>query len=296
MSHRSRLIFLKQKAIEFSKSGTKSAKDYVEAFKLIASAKPELLQNKEALVQVTQAADLLSKAAGIELPEAATRLTDALNQFGAPAEQAGLYVDALAAASKYGAAEVPQITEALLQFGSQAKASNIDIYESTAAIELLAEKGIKGAEAGTKLRNVFLALNEVDALDKKALDQLAAAGVNTSILTNKTLSLEQRLTELSKVQNNATALVQIFGKENFNAAQIVLIKPHQMMDVFEVIKLSKATMQTIKQNLFWAFLYNIIAIPIAAAGFLSPMIGALSMAFSDVIVVGNSIRLKFRKV
>lgn len=81
-----------------------------------------------------------------------------------------------------------------------------------------------------------------------------------------------------------------------NAAQIVLIKPHQMMDVFEVIKLSKATMQTIKQNLFWAFLYNIIAIPIAAAGFLSPMIGALSMAFSDVIVVGNSIRLKFRKV
>jgi Cu+-exporting ATPase len=81
-----------------------------------------------------------------------------------------------------------------------------------------------------------------------------------------------------------------------NAAQVVLIKPQQMMDVFEVIKLSKATMQTIKQNLFWAFLYNVVAIPIAAAGFLSPMIGALSMAFSDVIVVGNSIRLKFRKI
>jgi Cu+-exporting ATPase len=81
-----------------------------------------------------------------------------------------------------------------------------------------------------------------------------------------------------------------------NAAQIVLIKPQQIMDVYEVIKLSNATMQTIKQNLFWAFLYNIIAIPIAAAGFLSPMIGALSMAFSDVIVVGNSIRLKFREV
>jgi Cu+-exporting ATPase len=81
-----------------------------------------------------------------------------------------------------------------------------------------------------------------------------------------------------------------------NAAQVVLIKNHQILDVFEVIKLSRATMQTIKQNLFWAFFYNIIAIPVAALGFLSPMIGAISMALSDVMVVGNSIRLKFRKL
>jgi Cu+-exporting ATPase len=69
-----------------------------------------------------------------------------------------------------------------------------------------------------------------------------------------------------------------------------------MLDVYEAIKISQATMHTIKQNLFWAFFYNVIAIPVAAIGMLSPMIGALSMAFSDVIVVGNSIRLKFRKL
>ena len=55
-------------------------------------------------------------------------------------------------------------------------------------------------------------------------------------------------------------------------------------------------MKTIKQNLFWAFAYNIVAIPIAAIGLLNPMVAALSMALSDVVVIGNSIRLNFRKI
>lgn len=216
------LEFLKDSAINLSATTTHSAKDYVEAMKFIASAKPELLTQKEALVEVTKAAVLLADASGLELPDASKRLTDALNQFGAPASQAAKYVDALAAAAKYGAAEVPEVTDALLQFGSQAKSANISIYESSAAIEVLAEKGIKGAEAGTKLRNVFLALNAVKSLDRKALQSLEDAGVNTTILSDKTLSLEARLKELSKVQGDASALVNIFGKENFNAGQIIL--------------------------------------------------------------------------
>ncbi|MDV7393874.1 hypothetical protein RZS08_21020, partial [Arthrospira platensis SPKY1] len=68
---------------------------------------------------------------------------------------------------------------------------------------------------------------------------------------------------------------------------------HRLTDA---VRISKGTLQTIRQNLFWAFAYNIVAIPIAAMGYLNPMWGALFMAFSDVVVIGNSIRLKYRKL
>lgn len=60
--------------------------------------------------------------------------------------------------------------------------------------------------------------------------------------------------------------------------------------------LGKHTFATIKQNLFWAFIYNVIAIPIAALGLLSPGVAALAMGFSDVVLAINSVRLNFKKV
>ena len=87
-----------------------------------------------------------------------------------------------------------------------------------------------------------------------------------------------------------------------DSAQIVLVK-NSLMDVVNAIKLSRATLRNIHQNLFWAFVYNTLGIPIAAGVFISllgwqlnPMIGAFAMSLSSFCVVTNALRLNFIKL
>ena len=72
----------------------------------------------------------------------------------------------------------------------------------------------------------------------------------------------------------------------------IVLMSGDLNGVLLAIKLSKKTLVTIKQNLFWAFIYNIIGIPLAALGMLNPMFAALAMSLSSVSVVSNSLRLK----
>jgi len=103
--------------------------------------------------------------------------------------------------------------------------------------------------------------------------------------------------------NDAPALTQADVGVSMNDASQVAIQTARVVllntDLYSVVKflqVSRHTLITIKQNLFWAFAYNVVAIPVAAIGLLNPMVGAFAMAFSDVVVIGNSLRLKRKRI
>lgn len=125
------------------------------AFTEIASSKSELLETEGALAAVTEQALLLANAAGIEVTDAIRASVGSLNQFGKGSDQAGRFVNVLAAGAKVGASQVGETAEALKNVGAISASFNTSFETTNALIQGLAKGGLKGAEAGTSLKGVF---------------------------------------------------------------------------------------------------------------------------------------------
>ena len=177
--------------------------------------------------------------------------------------------------------------------------------------------------------------DKIKASSKKAIAELQSKGIEVIMLTGdnyntaKAVATELYLNEfkagllpqdkLAEVEllqskgkkvavagdgiNDAPALAKAtLGISLSSASQIamqsadVILLHHGLKNLPQALGLGKHTYITIKQNLFWAFFYNIVAIPVAAFGFLTPTFSALTMALSDVVLALNSIRLFVKKV
>lgn len=191
----------------------KSAKDILEAYMLVGSAKPELLQDKEALNAVTIEALRLAEAAKMDLKAAVDGVTLSLNQYGESADKASRYVNVLAAGSKFGAANVENQTAAIIKAGVAASVAKVPIESLVGSIETLAEKGIKGEVAGTGLKTFFLKLEGM------------ADDVRPSIV-----GLETALENLRKKNLSTAETQKLFGLEAYTVAQAMISGAEKVHD------------------------------------------------------------------
>jgi TP901 family phage tail tape measure protein/lambda family phage tail tape measure protein len=196
---------------------------------------PDLAKTPEALNAVTENVNILSKAAGLDAKESVDALSNAMLQFGIDAsdpaklaQESGRFINVLAASAKVGAAEIPQVAEAILQAGVAAKGANLSFEETNAAIQALAVGGKVGSEAGVGLRNVLGLLIKQSG---PGADALASVGLSAeqlgATLTSKGLSaalteLQGGISKLGSDAEKAAFKATLFGTENASTAGILL--------------------------------------------------------------------------
>lgn len=215
------------KARNLAKEFGGTATDNLATFQTILSRLgPQIGKSDEALAKMGSYANTLAKTMGGDVVGATDALTTSILQFKvnlddpiAAAGEMERMMNVMAAGAKEGAAEVPQIAQALVQAGGAAKLSNVSFEETNAALQALAQSGKYGAEAGVGLRNVLIKMNAPSALSKEATNMLAAYGVNMQKVSDTTVPFAERLKELQKIGQNTDVLAAVFGAENIQAAQ-----------------------------------------------------------------------------
>ena len=136
--------------------------------------------------------------------DAATALAGTINQFGLQATEANRVINILAAGSKYGAAEIVDLSQSFKVVGAAANAAGLTVEDTAGAIEVLSKNNLKGAEAGTALRNIMLKMQTVLGVDFRKN------------------SFSDALDALKPKLTDAAYLSKVFGMENIAAAQFLI--------------------------------------------------------------------------
>lgn len=211
------LDLFKNKITQVAKETKRSTVQVAQAFTAVDNNMPELHKLPEALAEVTKQTIILGKASRMDLAPAAEAMTMIMNQFSLKAGQAAHVVDVLAAGAVYGSSRIAETAEALQKFGATAKNTVGSTFEESVALVELASKFEKGAEAGTRLRNIELDLAAVKAKPELA-DEMSRLGVNIELVTSKTADLTSKLNEMGKMKGNTELLLKLFDKRNINMA------------------------------------------------------------------------------
>jgi len=227
---------LGQRARDLAKEFGGDAKTQLDSFQGILSRfGAQLADTPEQLGEVSKNINILAKAGGLDAAGAMDSLTTSMLQFGVDvnnanevAAESGRFINVLAASAKVGAAEIPQVAEAVKAAGVAAKGANLSFEETNAAIQVLAAGGKVGAEAGTGLRNVLGLLIKQSGEGEKTL---SAMGTSTAelgkILTTQGLNaalakVSEGMGKFSSDAEKAAALSQLFGAENASSAGILI--------------------------------------------------------------------------
>lgn len=202
----------KSEIIDVAKKTKTSSVYVVSSFEKIAGLNADFAKTPESLGRISTAAIVLARASGQELGPSAENLVGIMNQFGFAATEADRTINVLAAGQAVGAASIAETSEALKIFGAIAKGSNTTIEQSVGLIEVLAQKGLKGAEAGTALRGSFVRLQKAGIGYQSGQFQ-----INDALEQAK-----QKFDTLRTAKEKDAFVTKLFGIENLTAGRVLL--------------------------------------------------------------------------
>lgn len=202
-------------AVEMSNGTKQSAADVLDAFTLIGSQAPQLLDDKKGLEEVTRAAQTLAKASGMDLVDAAGAITTAMNQMGVEAKDAGMIIDGLSTGAQKGAGDIEYQKTAMEKSGAAAKMAGLSYRDLIASIETIAPSFSSAEVAGTNLKSTLI------ALEKQTNDNFKPSVVG----------INQALANLDAANLSSSEKVQIFGAANLTCAEALLENQQGLADL-----------------------------------------------------------------